>query len=860
MSQIRLPVTRSEGLRSLWCRPLWLAGFVALATTASCGLFIGDNQGTTPGGGVGGLPGTGGTGPTLTGAGVGEVCSPQMVCRAGLNCVANPAAPGTTNCQPAADRIAGAQCILSAECRPGLYCSLNPANVAMGKSPLECAPRGVGKLGDTCIGEGDCEQGLTCNVLGLSGLCAPVGTNDIGKACTATSDCLGGLLCLQQKCGTVLTVQQWPGAACPSGEEPTPRIHFKVPRAADAASEDFFALPFPNDIRRKAGKLNMKNFPTPGLQLLPFDPVARYLEAIQTDLDGFALSPTVYFRFTRMPNIGPKESPGSLKGPGVVTVWDLTPGPTFNREVGYGWFADSNRGKYICPRWMALQTSGLLSPGHTYAVVIKAPLADGAGTAFTRDPDFEAVMGATAPADPDLAAAWTAYAPLRDWAANPMSMQNPAQILAAAVFTTQTVEDPILAVRKAIDTAAAPNFAVKGVVKCAAGVVSPCEDMLMGDKHERGCFAEDPAFDEYQALVTFPVLQKGTRPYENPENGGGIVIDAASKTAMVQGSEDVCVAFTVPKGTPPAAGWPVALYAHGTTGSYRSFITQGWAKDFAAGAVPGGDPVPMLGISYDGAMHGTRKGVSMRSVEEMVFNILNPVSARDTALQQSADLYIMAKMIDGFTHDMIKLDKTRVVFYGHSQGANAGALGAAYEPSFKAVVLSGAGADLTQSLLSKKKPVNIAGALPLVVGEPVSGNHPLISVLQMYFERSDPKNFVHRISRQPMMGMMPKHLLHVFGTMDTYSPEPTQKALGELAGLQIAGPAVDAKTQLAPAMVPAKKNLPVVGGGTVTGVQIQYAPEMYDGHFVSTRNAKARAAILQMLGTALRDDAPTVTP
>jgi hypothetical protein len=48
---------------------------------------------------------------------------------------------------------------------------------------------------------------------------------------------------------------------------------------------------------------------------------------------------------------------------------------------------------------------------------------------------------------------------------------------------------------------------------------------------------------------------------------------------------------------------------------------------------------------------------------------------------------------------------------------------------------------------------------------------------------------------------------------------------------------------------------------TLTAVELQYEPAAtYDGHFVSTQNPAARAAIQQMLVTTFRDGIPTVSP
>ena len=56
---------------------------------------------------------------------------------------------------------------------------------------------------------------------------------------------------------------------------------------------------------------------------------------------------------------------------------------------------------------------------------------------------------------------------------------------------------------------------------------------------------------------------------------------------------------------------------------------------------------------------------------------------------------------------------------------------------------------------------------------------------------------------------------------------------------------------------PVRANL-TTGSGPVTAVQAQYLPDGYDGHFVSTQHPAARGAVLRMLGSYFRDDAPVV--
>ena len=815
--------------------------------------------GGTGGSQVGGF-GNNGVPPGL---GVGAACAMEAQCRLGLSC-----APATATCQPKGTSGPGAICTVSAECLPDYFCALGVS--AQGIPQTSCTPRSMkkGVEAASCANEGDCDNGFACQLDGLEGSCHMAGVGDIGAACTGPSSCLSGLLCLTNVCSTPLALKPWTGAKCAVAEETTAKVKFKIPRAADVPDDDFFALPFPNDARLVAGKMSMKNFPRPGVGLISVDPVDLYVKAIEADVDGASPNATVFFRFSRWPNTA------QLGATGMLGVYNLTPGsPSFGTAVGFGWNATSGGSgtttgsRYICPRYMALRISGRLEPGATYGVIIKGPLTDKDNQPFVQDADLAAMLATAPPAEAELASAYASYAPLRAWIADPKSALATTPIVGATVFTVQKTNAPMLALQKAVETAPAPNLAVKGVVKCGEAI-SPCDDMVVGATKQLGCLPA-PAnanFDEYQGLVTLPVFQKGTRPYEKPEQGGAIEYDAVAGTAKIQATEDVCFALTVPKGTMPAAGWPIVVYSHGTGGNYLSGRNL-WAKDFAAGVTPGGAPVPMAMISYDGALHGTRKGVSTRKVDELVFNFLNPASARDTALQAAADLFAMSKVVQTYNQGTVTFDKTKLYLYGHSQGANAAASAAGFDPRYKSVVLSGAGGYLTYSLTTKEKPVNIKAALPFILGDQIEYNsadgfkrpesHPLISVLQMYFDRSDPVNLVNRIISAPLVAVGPKHLLHIYGQKDSYAPEPTQQALAVAAGVPVAGPVLSTYADITNAPAgPVKAN---VNGFSAAQLQFTPAPD-YDGHFVSTSNAKGRASVVEALVTSARDGVPTFTP
>ncbi len=772
----------------------------------------------------------------MSGARLGERCANLADCRSGLTC-----SPETGTCVAPGNKIEGAYCMLSAECMPGYYCTLE----------RRCAAAGTGQPGDECADDGECASGLICAMSGLTGTCTKAGVVDLDGACTQPSDCLAGLSCMSGTCQSAAMAPTW-AAVCPTEASAVPKALFAVPRTAAVSSVDFYRLPFPNDIRKKNGRISLEGHPRPGARFLTFDLVDRYLQAIEADSTGFGTNQATFLRFSvdiDMDSLG-----------GRVDLIDITPSsPDYGNAQGCAWNADNGRSAYVCDHFMTVQPryGHPLRPGTTYMVVVKRGVMAKSGVAMERDDDFAAMLGAQAPADPDLAAAWVAYAPLRAYLADSKLTTKlaEAELLVAAVFTTERLEDPLAGIEQALQAAPAP--AISKLVRCGdPGVVSPCDDGKTGTEHERGCMAEaNGAFDEYQGVINLPVFQKGKAPYEQPADGGGVELDATG-VAQIQRSEDVCLALTVPKGAAPAAGWPLVVYSHGTGGSYRSAVEMGLAGELAAANVA------VLG--YDGALHANRKGESTKPVTELVYNFLNPRAARDNALQAAADLIAIPRGLDGL--GSLKIDKAHVALYGHSQGGNAASLAAGRDAGYGAVVLSGTGGTLMFSLLEKTKPVNVPQLLPFLLGETsVNETHPVLNLMQMYFERSDTVNFARRLFDEPLESrrLKPQHALHIYGTGDTYAPVRTQQLFATAARFPLASPEVDGYfsaqgfTYETP---PLKANRAFGRVGSVSAAMLQYAPAGYDGHFVSTSNPAARAAIQRFLTTFVSDDAPTIQP
>ncbi len=784
-----------------------------------------------------------GTTPTVENRGVGQACVSSGECRTNLVC-----SGGT--CQPSHAVTAGQSCMLTGECTAGLYCAASRT----------CETAGAGTAGDDCTGDADCDVGLVCSIEGFSGRCRMGGSGDIGAACAAQTDCLAGLTCTTQPFGTICqsapargrpgdgggldggvpsgpppVVGLWAGETCETDDGPA-HSYFEVPRAGTPA-HDFFRLPFPSDVRRTPTGLDLSGFPTPGTAL-SIDVLGRYVAAAQTDLDGFATNAVAYFRFSR-----PYDG-GSIDG--HLRIVDITEGsPTYAQDRGFRWITTSGHlTKYICDDWLGvgLGHGDPLRPATTYAVIMTTGVRDTSMNAFARDADFVATLSDTAPTDAGLMHAWDAHAPLRAFLA--AQTIDPTTVLNAAVFTTQSADRMIPLLRAAEQAAPLPTLADATV--CTATALSPCDD----GTEQRRCSPVDAAFTEIHGHLSLPIFQEGTAPYDEPTDGGGIALDASGNPRIVR-MEDVCVSITVPTAAAPAGGYPVLVAAHGTGGSFTDHIRGGVAHDLATATLPA------VTVGIDLPEHGARRGGSTRSPNYLVYNFTNPRAARDVFLQGAADIMGAIR----FAHDgaitsggaSVPIDATRIVLFGHSQGAQHSALLAGDEPSLAGVVLSEAGGDLTQSLLHKTQPVDIAHLVPYALLDvDGSGNlaigdyNPALALFQMFFERSDAVNYARRYVHDVPTGAPGLHVFATYGMGDHYTPEATLQAFGLAAGFPFVRPILTDPMSFNPGN---QADPPLIGNvmvGTATftyGMRMYAPPAGVDGHFVALQSTDGRADV-----------------
>jgi hypothetical protein len=815
----------------------------------------------------------------------GEPCIRSGDCAFGMTCREN-------LCVYDGSTEAGGECVASAECASDHYCS----------SKLQCEPIDprAASAGEACGDSSDCEKGLVCDMNLRSAMsdgpfatlstdcrdkasmldndtgcllpksCTARGKRDFGDSCTKSDECLAGLYCVlspiaeddQTTClgGVELPVEpisfpSWQEPECPEDSE-TPTAYFEVPTSS--GGNDFYRLPFPNDIRRRDGKPDLSDHPVPPSTVEP--PVAARFLADAAEQEGFSTNPMVYFRFSTE-----LESSGNLSL-AKLRIIDITPGsPDYNEGPSIAWGPPERDSRYICDHWLAVHRplSAPLRPNTIYAAIVTRELRTKDGRSFQRSSDFDTMLAASAPADATLAAAWNTYAPLRTWLADEAAELDANDLLNAAVFTTGDPAAVASQLAAAIGASSAPI--VLDLAECTAGAKSPCE----GAGGRGRCQQPNALFTEYHGKVSLPIFQRGTAPYELPESGGGLNVDPQGR-AVAGRVESVCFALSLPKGDAPAEGYPLVLYAHALGGVFNeAYGAGGLAAALAAGPNPGA----MLALELP--QHGPRRGNSERPPEDLFLNLQNPAALRGNVLQGVADLLssialarvgIPASLApDG---EKIAFDARRLALFAHGQGATHAAIALAVDDRVSAAVLAGLGGHFASITVTRTKPASSAALLPLLFADvetdgrlPGGLVHPMLAMVQRSLDAADPINYTSRLFR--ISQDLGRDVFVVYGREDHFVPEGSQQAYAKAARLTAVAP--DLSNDFRPIEAPAQGNVNI-GERARTVALRQYDPRqdpvdpaaITDGHFVVESNLVAREDVERFLTQALAGQTPVI--
>lgn len=585
-------------------------------------------------------------------------------------------------------------------------------------------------------------------------------------------------------------------AGCP--EETTERtVSTSAPMLDATLATSFWDLPWPSDARLTAsGTPDMAAFPNPGDANL----LNLYFDYTAEQLDGFGNSAPVYFRFdgpVTLPAWDEAAIEASRDCLGPVRILDVDPdSPGYGTCLPARWeFIPANSADpflasdvaIVAPYW------GFPMRGATTYAVYFVDL-EGPGGHVVGSPDLQALLTGDGPADLQ-----GAYQPFADYL-----LVDP---LAAGVSAEETIlvdgQEPDLApdgidrrwiAHATVFTTQDPTADLEAISEFVA-----TEPDLIAWEGELSLIPEGhDAFESQYAIwdgtYRAPNFQRGELPYG--DEGGGFEFDGAGEP-VVQLDELIPFAVAMPRegATQPAAGWPVILHQHGTTGDRFSHLSGGSLTPAALGANRG-----FISIGIPQPFHGERwPDGSGTSLQILSFNFSNPESGRTSFRQGAVDLFSLLRFVQenmtegGALADAypdLQIDPDNIYFLGHSQGGLTGALSIPFLPDIKGWVISGAGGGLSITVLQRTDPLDFHTLVQSAIGDPpgtlLFEMHPVMGVLQMLVEATDPINYAPRWIRDPLE--QPASVLLTEGMRDAETPPDAAEALGVAAGLPQADP------------------------------------------------------------------------
>ncbi len=539
----------------------------------------------------------------------------------------------------------------------------------------------------------------------------------------------------------------------------TPRFDF-----ADKA--DFFSSPFPNDTYIAAdGKIRLPGFPNPRESTL----VQTFLDVAQHDLKGFGNNAPIYWTFPAPidPESLPADPSMALNQTSAVLLVNVDPDSEFyGRFTPLEWHWTPTGNGFEPDNLLAVAPANgfPLAPATTYACLLTDALLDADGQPLGRDQHNADLLSGREDA---LSAV---YEPAAEWLRQAQGELDPERIRAATVFTTQ---DPVEELKIIRDYLAEeyPDGEVKGeLLDCTFKKTK--DNYLVFEGH-----------------YSSPNLQQGEVPYA--EEGGGIFFDETGRP-IVQRMEELRFALVVPaEATMPEDGWPISMIAHGTGGDYNTYINSeenGRSRRLIDAGI--------AAIGIDQPLHGPR-GNDETNVELHSFNFLNPVAGRSNFRQSAVDTVALTHFIrsgklaldknfcdvwprtDLYSGpERIFFDSERVLFHGHSHGGLSGALAAAVEDDVLAWTLSGAGGRMAITVMEREDPgiLAIAALLAGFEKEEAYIHHPVLGLIQLLVEITDPLNYAPRWIESPYNGHA-RNVMMTSGFLDPYTPKDTASTL-----------------------------------------------------------------------------------
>lgn len=506
----------------------------------------------------------------------------------------------------------------------------------------------------------------------------------------------------------------------------------------------FFSLPWPLDSRIDGdGHPDLSNFPGPPALTEPF------LEAIETGVFGYGLSPVVFFQFDGLP---PESSfPSSL-----ASVEPTSPVQLVAIEEGRcsapipiemrAWIEDDG---YVPANTVAISPvpGVVLKPETTYAVVVRTVFGAPFGEAVLPSALQSVLDGGS-----DYPELETAYGPLADCiGAGDVVL---GELAAATVFTTGDPRDELALMSEV-----------------AADNAGQLDELVWTYEWRAG-----PAGTEsFSSQLQMPVFQTGEMPYTED---GGIVLDEHG-LPVVQRWDEVPIYIAWPS---DASGpIPLVVWLPGTGGDWETTLDY--------------PPVEWLlrsGVAiagFDSQFHGARNPTDA-DAGLATFNYTNPTAGRNVLRQQALELLYFLAALDGAELDIENgpvLDASTISVGGHSQGALAAGLAAGVDDDERAYLLAATGGHVALSALGRTQPFDVRELLEVTFDTELDRFHPLMAALQLGSEVVDPLAYTAWWGGWD--DTPGRHVFVLNGDEDEYVPKETVDALTIATGFPQIAPA-----------------------------------------------------------------------
>ena len=553
------------------------------------------------------------------------------------------------------------------------------------------------------------------------------------------------------------------------------------------APPPYDVVPYPNDIYNPvaAGAGSTLSVPVR---------ITSPLATAVNTLDGFSTTATITAPFNAPLDTASliPFNPLAPAGSATVFVLDVTRGvplvPGVHYSVGVSDATGSN------DSLLEITPLRPLTPKTTYLFVLTGGIRSIHGAQASADQAFGAVRDAhlarldSVPGAPELDPLFPAITPLVDAATGLLGIPG-SSIAVAWSATTQSVSDVLDAVQAGA-VAMPHQIAPMGITTAHLGLGLPGAATLHAG------WMQIPYYgDPNDVLGSFWInsdFAPPTAANPHPLPRGGLL--------------RIPVFATTPSsGEAPPGGWPVVLFQHGVTSNRTSMIAI--ADAFASqGFAMVGIDLPLHGVTdsdsifYQGAgspfgdnerhfnldnVGGLGSLVPDGQVDNgwQIFNVGNPLNARDHGRQAVSDLFRLIRTVPvmDLTGDGIPdLNGERIHFVGVSLGAIFSTPFIALSREFSTATLTSAGGPYSQFLVD---PMAITFGRPIraaveAAGLPFGtvGFHNFVRDLQSVLDSIDPLNYAASAATH--------HPIHMVGVRsDTSVPMSLIDNVAEIMGL-----------------------------------------------------------------------------